>query len=118
MKGVDVINYNSLVHYNTLKEALDFYLRCMCASEGSERDRYTNIYLTLKMSSEKSAHNRFNGEILAHDNSDSSEIPLIYSIGKYDSKKGYVVDKIKLDEPITYEIYKKKYKEKDYANRF
>lgn len=30
------------------KEALDFYYDCMLNSDGSERDRYTNIYLQLK----------------------------------------------------------------------
>lgn len=30
------------------KEALDFYYDCMMNSDGSERDRYTNIYLQLK----------------------------------------------------------------------
>lgn len=29
------------------KEAITFYLDCMRNSEGSERDRYTNIYMQL-----------------------------------------------------------------------
>ena len=33
--------------YAERKKAISFYLDCMRHSEGSERDRYTNIYIQL-----------------------------------------------------------------------
>lgn len=34
--------------YNSKKEAMDFFEDCIYCSEGSERERYTEIYFTVK----------------------------------------------------------------------
>ena len=44
---VYTICYNRLTIYPNRKKAIDFFLDCMYCSEGSERDRYTNVYLDL-----------------------------------------------------------------------
>lgn len=44
---VFTVCYNRLSIFPTRKSAIDFYKECMYGSEGSERERYTNIYLDL-----------------------------------------------------------------------
>lgn len=44
---VYVVCYRKLATYNTRDEAIAFYKRCIYASEGSERERYTNILMDL-----------------------------------------------------------------------
>ena len=38
----------SLYKYKSKKEAMDFFEDCIYGSEGSERERYTDIYFSLK----------------------------------------------------------------------
>lgn len=45
---VDVINYGKRTHYNTREEAIAFYEECILGTEGSERERYLDIYMQLK----------------------------------------------------------------------
>lgn len=47
-KPVTVICYGKEEVWNSRNEAKDFYLDSIINSEGSERDRYVNIYLGLK----------------------------------------------------------------------
>ena len=44
---VKVICYGEEETWASREKAKQFYLECMTMSEGSERDRYTNIYLDL-----------------------------------------------------------------------
>ena len=46
-KGVDVICYGKRSHFDTRDAAIKFYTDCMSCSEGSERERYTKIFLEL-----------------------------------------------------------------------
>ena len=39
--------YGELKNYNTKEEAMKFFLECMAWSEGSERDRYSQIFTQL-----------------------------------------------------------------------
>lgn len=93
---VDVICYNRLTTYETRKQARDFYLRCMNCSEGSERDRYTNIFLSLTQSNDKMVHD---GECEYY------EEPTIFSVSKYN--KDHSEDIEKLPEPMKYSEYLK-----------
>lgn len=49
-KGDEVVVrcYYTRELYRNREEAMKFYLGCMCASEGSECDRYSNIYSDLR----------------------------------------------------------------------
>ena len=38
----------TLYQYNSKQEVMDFFEDCILGSEGSERDRYTNIYFSVK----------------------------------------------------------------------
>lgn len=44
---VDVICYGERKHFDTRKKAIEFFLEGMAFSEGSERERYSTIYLEL-----------------------------------------------------------------------
>ena len=44
--------YNTLDVWKSRQEAMDFYEECQYSSEGSERERYTNIYFDLKSGAE------------------------------------------------------------------
>ncbi len=48
MDGVTIRCYGKETFFEIRKEAEDRYLEFMGMSEGSERDRYTEIYLQLK----------------------------------------------------------------------
>ena len=48
MKKVYVNCGGNLQFFNTKKDVMDFYEECIFMSEGSERERYTNIYFSVK----------------------------------------------------------------------
>lgn len=53
--GLDIVFtccYNTLDVWKSRQEAMDFYEECQYSSEGSERERYTNIYFDLKSGAE------------------------------------------------------------------
>lgn len=45
--SVFVICYGKKKMWHNRKDAIEFYLKAMMSSEGSERERYNNIYLDL-----------------------------------------------------------------------
>ena len=47
-KEVICVCYGHEHKFNSTKEAKAFFLDCMMGSEGSERERYTNIYCQLE----------------------------------------------------------------------
>lgn len=47
-KEIICVCYGKEHKFKTRKQAMDFFLECMACSDGSERDRYVNIYLELK----------------------------------------------------------------------
>ena len=47
LDSVIVITYRQKQIWDSRKEAIAFYLEGMASCEGTERDRYTNIYLAL-----------------------------------------------------------------------
>mgnify|MGYP002647168170 CR=1 FL=1 len=49
LPSVKTICYGKEDVWDSREEAENFFLRAMMGSEGSERDRYTNIYTKLKM---------------------------------------------------------------------
>ncbi len=46
---IKTICYGQTKTWNTRKEAMDYFFDAICGSDGSERERYTNIYLKLVM---------------------------------------------------------------------
>ena len=51
-KKVITVCYGKKDEWNSRKEAEAFFLEAMMGSDGSERDRYTNIYIKLQMGME------------------------------------------------------------------
>ena len=49
LDSVKVTCYGSTETWDSRKDAMEFYLRAMAASEGSEQSRYTKIYTELAM---------------------------------------------------------------------
>lgn len=49
LDSVKVTCYGSTETWDRRKDAMEFYLRAMAASEGSEQSRYTKIYTELTM---------------------------------------------------------------------
>ena len=47
-KPVDITCYGRLDHWKSRKAALRYFRLAMLGTEGSERDRYCNIYLALE----------------------------------------------------------------------
>lgn len=52
LKTVKTICYGEEKVWDSREEAMDFFFQGMMASEGSERQRYTNIYLKLQLGME------------------------------------------------------------------
>ena len=48
MAKVTTVCYNQKTVWSSRKSALDFYRDCIRNSEGSERERYVNIYFKLE----------------------------------------------------------------------
>ena len=46
---ITTVCYGKEDEWNSRKEAEAFFLEAMMGSDGSERDRYTNIYIKLQM---------------------------------------------------------------------
>ena len=49
MNKITTVCYGKKDEWNSRKEAEAFFLEDMMGSDGSERDRYTNIYIKLQM---------------------------------------------------------------------
>lgn len=49
LDSVKVTCYGSTETWDSRKDAMEFYLRAMAASEGSEQSRYTKVYTELAM---------------------------------------------------------------------
>jgi hypothetical protein len=49
MEKIKTVCYGREDTWESREEAETFFLQAMAGSEGSERDRYTNIYLKLQM---------------------------------------------------------------------
>lgn len=47
VKEIIVICYGQKEVWKSRKKAMKYYLNAMCCCEGSERERYTNIYCDL-----------------------------------------------------------------------
>lgn len=93
LKPVDVICYNDITHFARRITAMNFYENCMINSEGSERERYTNVYLSLKNSTNK----------LVCDEIDLYEEPMIYSVKKFN---GHHLEKLEdLPTAMSYQDY-------------
>lgn len=45
---ITVVCYDQVEYWHSRKNALDFYRRGILDCEGSERDRYVNVYLSLE----------------------------------------------------------------------
>lgn len=107
LRPVDTICYNELTTFETRKLATDFYLRCMSCSEGSERDRYTNLYLGLTQTNDKMVHD---GECEYY------EQPTFYKVGKYNPIHDCIEDDFELPKTMKYTEYleyKKELENKD-----
>lgn len=40
---IKILNYGEVKEFKTREQALKFYTECMCATEGAEKERYSNI---------------------------------------------------------------------------
>jgi len=49
LDSVKVTCYGTTETWDSRKDAMEFYLRCMAGSEGSEHQRYSKIYTELSM---------------------------------------------------------------------
>ena len=99
---VDVICYNELTTYETRIQAKNFYSRCMCCSEGSEHERYSNIFFSLDQTNDKMVHD---GECEYY------EEPTIFRVGKFVKDHNETVEK--LPNPMKYSQYLEYKKNKD-----
>ena len=92
-KPVDVVCGEDLTTFPTRKIARDFFFESMCATEGSERDRYTTIFTGLEESDRK----------MVHDGEPWDENPRIMGICRF--KGDHIGDRQRLDKPTTYSAY-------------
>lgn len=49
MEKIETVCYGKKDEWESRKAAEQFFLQAMLGSDGSERDRYTNIYIKLQM---------------------------------------------------------------------
>lgn len=49
LKTVKTICYNEEEMWDSREDAMAYFLEAMCGSDGSERERYTNVYTSLAM---------------------------------------------------------------------
>lgn len=90
---VDVICGEDLTTFPTRKIARDFFFEGMCATEGSECDRYTAIFISLEESDAK----------MVHDGDMRDENPHIRSVSRF--LGDHIGDRQLLDKPATYNSY-------------
>ena len=90
---VDVVCGEELTTFPTRKIARDFFFEGMCATEGSERDRYTAIFISLEESDAK----------MVHDGDPREEDPLIRGVCRF--KGDHIGDRQRFDQPTTYNSY-------------
>lgn len=95
---VDVVCYNNLTTFKTRKQAKNFFYHCSLCSEGSERERYVNIFLQLESTNNKMVDDEYNKN------------PTIFSRSEYNGN--YLTNKEYFDNHITYKKYLELQKEK------
>lgn len=100
---VDVINYNSLTTFLDRKTAIKFYYDCMLMSDGAERDRYTNIYLSLTSTKDKIVSDE-----------DDIDNNMIYRINKFVGD--HCEEQQELPKAMTYKQYLKYKQDLDKSN--
>ena len=92
-KPVDVISYGELTTFQTRKMAKDFFFECMCGTDGSEKEGYSNIVIGLESTNDN----------MVHDGGFGEANPLVYSIGEF---KGTHIEVVKkLEKPMPYKNY-------------
>lgn len=92
-RPVDVICGEDLTAFPTRKIARDFFFEGMCATEGSERDRYTAIFIGLEETDAK----------MVHDGEAWEDNPCIRSVSHF--KGDHIGDRKQFDKPTTYNSY-------------
>ena len=102
LSPVDVICYNELTTFENRIQAKNFYSRCMCCSEGSEHERYSNIFFSLDQTNDKMVHD---GDCEYY------EEPTIFKVGKFVKDHNETVEK--LHNPMKYSQYLEYKKNKD-----
>lgn len=65
---IEVTCYGEKEIWHDRKKALNFYLQAMASSEGSERNRYTNIYFDLMSGKDKCCDEELYDDIAEGDN--------------------------------------------------
>jgi hypothetical protein len=90
---VDVICDGELTTFKTRKIARDFFYECMLGTDGSERDRYTNIFIDLEETDKN----------MVHDGETWEKNPKIRGIGVF--KGDHIGDSERFVKPITYSKY-------------
>jgi len=90
---VDVICSEDLTPFATRRIARDFFYAGMLGTDGSERDRYVNIFTALEETDDK----------MVHDGVYGGKIPVIRGISKFVGDR--IVEVKRFEEPITYHDY-------------